>query len=283
MSSILCSTSIQTINNHTNKLSGEKLMSNNDIDLKKFDKNGNLLNIIPKADHKIQGNYYQRWLDSGKTRYEPSAEDIKCELQLQALSSWEPLQWKFKLNKIEEQLKPYNDKWVPYLRRDGVMNDREGLLLTGLEGDKYNDSLSMPEVKKRVGRSLTETEFMYPTQLYHDLKELQPMLDFFAPLGRTMLVKVNKGGWFPPHKDHPMLTRDCFRIVAFLSYQTDHEAYEWEHEGQIRPITPGRAYYVDTRKTHRTAAWLDNSIHLVVNIPKTWENVIKIMSTTLNF
>ena len=86
------------------------------------------------------------------------------------------------------------------------------------------------------------------------------MLEFFQPLGRTMIVNTHAGGWFPPHKDNPQLTRSTFRIVAFLSRATQHDAYEWEMAGQKWPITPGKAYYVDTRKTHRTHSWFNNSL-----------------------
>ena len=36
-------------------------------------------------------------------------------------------------------MKKYEDKWVPYLRREGVVNNREGLCLMGMPGDDYND------------------------------------------------------------------------------------------------------------------------------------------------
>ena len=54
------------------------------------------------------------------------------------------------------------------------------------------------------------------------------------------------------HKDNPQLTRSTFRIVAFLSRATQHDAYEWEMSGRKWPITPGKVYYVDTRKTPYT-------------------------------
>ena len=34
-------------------------------------------------------------------------------------------------------------------------------------------------------------------------------------------------------------------------------------------IEQGRVYYVNTKKTHRTISWTDNSIHLIMNIPFT--------------
>lgn len=254
------------------------------IDYSKVDKNGNeLKNIMPKANQKAQAGYYDKWLASGQTRYEPTDEDIKCELQLQALSAWEPLKWEIDLGWFKNNIKKYDDRWVPYLRREGVVNNRTGLCIMGLPGDKCNDSLSMPEAVKRSGRKLTELDFDTPTELYYDLESLHDLLDYWKPLGRTMLVNCGAGGWFPPHKDSPMLTRETFRVVAFLSNNVGHDAYEWQMDGHIWPIKPGGVYYVDTRKTHRTHAWKNNSIHLVMNIPKTWENVLKLMSATMNF
>jgi hypothetical protein len=246
-------------------------------DFKKFDKHGNPLNLMPKFNHSRHGDYYTKWLEDSK-RYEPSYEDIKCELQLSALGVYEPLDFLVNISQFNKEIKPWNDKWVPYLRREGTLNDREGLLLMGLDGDNPCNSLSMPEAKKRTGKQLIESDFNVPTALYQDLKSLHPLLDFFQPLGRTMLVKSNAGGFFPPHKDAPNINRDCFRIVIFIGKSVDHEAYQWEIDGRVMPIKQNRAYYVDTRKTHRTHSWVDDSIHCVINVPKTWENVMKLMS-----
>lgn len=251
-------------------------------DLKKFDKNGNPLNLMSKAQRIKQANYHEKWLENPE-KFEPTEEDIKCELQLSALSVFEPLEFNIDFGKFKKEIEPWDDKWVPYLRREGISNDREALCLMGLEGDEPYDSLSMPEARKRVGRNLKETDFNVPTRLYKDLTCLHPLLEYFQPLGRTKIVKTNKGGWFPPHKDAPMLTRNVFRIVAFIGSSVDHESYEWEMDGRRWPIKPNRVYYVDTRKTHRTHSWQDSSIHLIVNVPKTWENVMKLMSVTKYF
>jgi len=252
------------------------------MDYKKYDKDGKELNLMPLANRAAQANYYDYWKNS-PDKLEPTDEDIKCELQLNALSFWEPLAFNIKVNKFMDEISKFNDSWVPYLRREGVMNDSEGLLLMGLEGDSMNDSLSMPEACRRAGRYLSETEFCYKTDLYDQLPSLHELLDYFQPLGRTMLVKTNKGGFFPPHKDQPSLTRDTFRIIAFPSYHVSSREYEWEMEYTKVPIHPGGVYYVDTRKTHRTHSWMDDSIHLVINVPKTWENVMKLLSITRDY
>jgi hypothetical protein len=124
-----------------------------------------------------------------------------------------------------------------------------------------------------------EADFKYPTQLYKDLTSIHDLCDYFAPLGRTFLVQANAGAYFPPHRDHAYLTRDCFRVVVFLN-NTNQSCYEWVQDGSPINIDEGNAYYIDTTKVHRTNAWQNNSIHLIMNIPKTWENVMKLMSVT---
>tara|TARA_Y100000385_G_C13049996_1_gene619308 strand:+ start:834 stop:1586 length:753 start_codon:yes stop_codon:yes gene_type:complete len=245
------------------------------MDSKTHDKDGNPLNLMPKANRLHQASYYDTWLTTPE-RYEPTPEDIKCELQLQALGNFEQLCFNFNYEKFTKEIE--NFEFVPYLRREGITNDRDGLMLVGLEGDKSNDSLSRPEAIARAGRHLEETDFTFPTDAYIGLTSLHEVLDYWGGLGRTMIVKSNKGGWFPPHRDAPQLTRDCFRVIVFLGPATDFDAYEWYLGDERRVIIPNTAYYVDTRKVHRTHAWADDSYHLVLNVPKTWPNVLKLMS-----
>ena len=41
----------------------------------------------------------------------------------------------------------------------------------------------------------------------------------------------------------------------------------------------GQIYYVNTQMTHRTISWVDNSQHLILNIPFTTENVAKVIAS----
>ena len=252
----------------------------------KYTKDGKKIDWIPPR--KNAPNYYKHYfINDGITGYkmpEPTMEDIRCEMQLQAIGDWAPLDIKIDKKLFNDELKQFDEKWVPYLRREGVTNDREGLLLVGAEGDSVGDSLSMPEVRKRLGEKpgerILEKDLSYPTEAYHKLTALHPIFNVFESLGRCMLVKLNKGGWFPPHRDSPYLSRDCFRIVGFLNDNCGHQGFQWVHDYRPVDIEPMRLYYADTRKTHRTAAWDDGLIHLVMNIPKTWENVLKVLSIT---
>jgi hypothetical protein len=250
-----------------------------DNDLKKFDKNGNPLNLTSQASRGRQANWAGKYFEDPSS-VEPTTEDIKCELQLQALTTVEPLSFLINFVQFKQDIEPYKDRWQPYLRREGVLNDREALLVVGQEGDTSDSYASRPEASIKAGRELEEVDFDQPTDLFHNLTSCQDLLNYWSPIGRTMLIKCNTGGFFPPHKDEPLLTRKCFRVAAFIGSGVDHEAFEWEQDGHVWPIKPNRAYYIDTRKTHRTHTWVNDSYHLILNIPKTWENVIKLMSIT---
>lgn len=248
-------------------------------DLTKFDKDGNPLNLTPQKT-RTPGRYHGKWLQDPDF-LEPTAEDLKCELQLQAFSAWEPLKIEIDVNQFNRELVEIEHMWVPYLRREGVMNDRYGMCLMGLPGMTPADGLSMPEAMRQTGNpNLQETDFNHKTEAYHALPSLHPLLDYFQPLGRTMLIRANAGSFFPPHHDSPALVRETFRIVGFPSRNVTASKYEWELDGRIVPIEPGKTYYCDTRKWHRTHSWTDDSVHLILNVPKTWENVLKMMSIT---
>lgn len=221
-------------------------------------------------------NYYQAYVNSD-TYGRPTDEDIACETQLNSLSVHEELYPKINHQEFTQQIAQYKNSWVPYLPKAKQNNNREGLLLWGLEGDTCSDSMSLPQARERSGNpNLQESECNYPTEFYKHMTCLHPVCDYFAPLGRSFIVKANAGSYFPPHKDHPLITRDCFRIACFFG---DVDNFHWQTDGQKLNIIAGKWYYIDTRKIHRTNSWSDDSsYHVILNIPKTWDNVLKLMS-----
>tara|TARA_Y100000389_G_scaffold197571_1_gene232429 strand:+ start:3373 stop:4095 length:723 start_codon:yes stop_codon:yes gene_type:complete len=224
---------------------------------------------------KIKFSYLEKFQDG--TIPMPKMLDVVCETQLAALGDFVPLNIKINLGNFKHEISKYDNKWVPYLAREGEQNDREGLNYVGLEGDTPYDSISLPEVRKRTGRlNLKETDFTVPTELYETLPSLKPITGIWPQLARCTLVKVNKGGWFPYHRDSVLINRKTFRVIAFLT-NTGPESYQWEHDYTMRTIEQGRCYYVNTQKAHRTHSYVHDSIHLVMNIPKTMENVFRLM------
>jgi hypothetical protein len=239
-------------------------------------------NLGSRQSRAWKNDFYKMWVED-PSNVEPTPEDIKCELQLSAYSTVEPLDFEIDYSQFKKEIEPWNDKWVYYLKRPGSSNPRYSLALTGMPGDKASEYMSRPETTIKYGRKVDEVEFCHPTDLYNEMTCLHELLNFWQPVGRTMLFKVDAGGYFYPHKDEPWLRRSTFRVAAFIGESVDHESFEWESDGRVWQIKPNRVYYIDTRKTHRTHSWRNGSIHVIMNVPKTWENILKLMTKTLYY
>lgn len=207
-----------------------------------------------------------------------SLETAASELALLSLGDFEPLDIKINTNLFMEEISRFKNDWVPYLPRTDRVNNRQGLVLCNLPGKTHRENPSLPQASLAAGRRLTENDFYEKTELYHACSSLHPILEPFQPLGRTFLVKCNTGGYFVPHRDHPSIPRDTFRIAVFLNNCEPLE-YDWIMETDKKlNIELGRAYYINTRRTHRTISWVEDSIHLIMNIPFTPENVSKLIA-----
>ena len=218
---------------------------------------------------------------SGRSQnYSPddvSAEDIKNELTLSNLGSFEPLKFKIDCRSFMEEIKHFENDWQDYLPRTDRPNNRQSLTLTNLPGSDHKTNPSLAQASYAAGRRLSELEFNQPTAVYNACHSLHGFLNLWSPLGRTFLVKSNIGGHFVPHRDHPGMPRDVFRLIVFLNNCGPYD-YDWLMDDRKSNIEHGRAYYVNTRHTHRTISWVNDSIHLILNIPMTAENVDKIIA-----
>jgi hypothetical protein len=213
-------------------------------------------------------------------QYDSSKVDLETlanEMSLLTLGDFEPLDFKIDTNRFMMEIDQFAEDWVTYLPRPNVFNNRKGLTLTNLPGKTHRDSPSQAQACTELGRKVEETEFNQPTIVYNRCSSLRNVLDTFSPLGRTFLVNSGIGGHFLPHRDHPAIPRKTFRLAAFLN-NCGPLQYDWLIDTDRKlPIELGRVYYINTRKTHRTISWTPDSIHLIINVPMTSENVSKVL------
>ena len=203
---------------------------------------------------------------------------VADELALLCLGDCEPLTWKINTWQFMEEIKQFENEWVDYLPRTDRVNSRKALALTNLPGMTHRDNPSHGQACYAAGRYVNEAEFCVPTDVYKACTSLHDLLNTFTPLGRAFLVKCGTGGYFVPHRDHPTAPRDSFRIIVFLNNCGTYE-YDWIFGADQKiAIEEGRAYYANTRKTHRTVSWVEDSIHLIINVPFTSENVSKALA-----
>ena len=204
--------------------------------------------------------------------------DMANELALLNLGPFEPLNIWIDLGKYIQEIAQFNNDWVDYLPRTDRPNNRRALTLTNLLGKTHKDVPSLAEASYAAGRRLSELEFNEPTDVYRACTSLHSFLDSWQPLGRTFIVQSNTGGHFVPHRDHPSMPRECFRLIVFLN-NVGPLQYDWLMDDRKMYIQPGQVYYVNTRMTHRTISWVDNSQHLILNVPFTTENVARVIAS----
>lgn len=199
------------------------------------------------------------------------------EVALLALGPFEPLNISIDLNKYREEISQFDNDWVDYLPRTDRPNNRKALTLTNLPGKSHTDVPSLAEASYAAGRRLSELEFNQPTDVYRACTSLHPLLKEFDSLGRTFIVRSDIGGYFVPHRDHPSMPRESFRLIVFLNNCAPLE-YDWWMDDRKMNIEMGRVYYVNTRMTHRTISWVNNSQHLILNVPFTSYHVAKVIA-----
>lgn len=206
-----------------------------------------------------------------------STESLSNEMALLNLGAVVPLNVKIDCNKYMQEIAQFDNDWVDYLPRTDRPNNRKSLTITNLPGKTHRDNPSLAQASYAAGRRLSELEFDTPTDVYRACDSLKPFLDSWTPLGRTFIVRSDTGGYFVPHRDHPSMPRDVFRLVVFLNNCGPLD-YDWLMDDRKMQIEHGRVYYVNTRLTHRTISWVDNSQHLILNVPFTTSNVSKVIS-----
>jgi hypothetical protein len=209
---------------------------------------------------------------------EVSLENVACELALLQLGDFEPLNIKIDCHRFMSEISVFKDAWVDYLPRTDRANNRKGLTLTNLPGKSHLSVPSLAQASVEANRKVSELEFCEKTDVYRQCKSLHGLLDQWDPIGRSFLVRCGIGGHFMPHRDHPSMPREVLRLAVFLN-NCDPMQFDWINGiDQKLAIERGRVYYVNTRKTHRTFSWTDDSIHLILNIPVTNDNVARIIA-----
>jgi hypothetical protein len=202
-------------------------------------------------------------------------DNIANELALLSLGDFEPLKFKIDTRKFMEEIKQFDNDWVDYLPRTDRPNNRKGLAITNLPGNNHTDNPSHAQASYASEKKLIDLHFKSKTDVFHACTSLHELIDYFDPVGRTFLIKCNVGGYFVPHRDSPCIPRDTFRIAVFLNNCSPLE-YDWIIGTDTKlAIEEGRAYYINTRKTHRTISWTNNSIHLIMNVRFNNTNVAK--------
>jgi len=156
--------------------------------------------------------------------------------------------------------------------------NRFGLSVTSLNGGFSGepDLYSLREYYKEHGKSYNEIDFRARTNIVQFIPELNDFLDFWEPnLGRTHFIKLNKGGFFPPHRDNGAIVEvPTFRILVPI-YNFGIHDMKWLQEDKVLDLRVGHTYFINTTRAHSVFSFVDNCIMLVLNVMHSPEILLK--------
>ena len=156
-----------------------------------------------------------------------------------------------------------NFDYVRYNPRKEI--DRWGLSITSLDGGLSGtpDLDSLPNYNKENNTQYYEQHFKTPTPVYDfpSVKEvLDPIKNYIC---RTHVLKLNSGGYFPPHRD---FTRDIFKTYRLIIPLRNIEppCFNFVIEDKIQNFKKGVVYFVDTAKMHYLFNASQNPSYMIV-------------------
>jgi hypothetical protein len=183
-------------------------------------------------------------------------------LKLASLGQFYALNIHFDTEAFCKELLGLEDEWHPY-NQSKPNYKRKGLSLFSLDGLTSGeiDLNSVHEYNLKNGTSFDEMSFNRPTQNWSKLPSLShPLKELNQQLGRTHLIKFDKGGFFPPHRD----IGNSFRLISFfnccnasLNFTLDNKKIHFE---------TGYLYFVDTRKIHSLFSFKKDATILILNV-----------------
>lgn len=200
---------------------------------------------------------------------------LELLLYLNSLGNVAPLEQFLNVRTLRQEIAPFEGDWKPY-NPGKKGNSRWGLSLTSLDGGLSGvpDLYSLKDYNNEHQTSYREDQFNVFTPVYKESKELQktlPGLTKNTPLGRSHILKMDQGSFFPPHRDNALLAPECFRVFVSLSFSS--ESYSFVIDGKQYFFEAGLFYLMNTTLMHSLSSFKDNQCFIVLNVPLTVENV----------
>jgi hypothetical protein len=185
-----------------------------------------------------------------------------------SLGNFFPLDIKCDTKKIMSQISQFEFKQYNTLKPE---NNRQALSITKFpQDDNSIDLESFEEWNRLHGTNYNENDCNERTNVYYASSEIQNLTKKFDDyLGRCHFLKMNKGSYFPPHRDchHDLVTgeQESFRLIVPLHQCYPPFLYFMQSENVLR-FEEGRMYFLNTNMQHHLFSYSDYSLLMVLNI-----------------
>lgn len=185
---------------------------------------------------------------------------------------------------VVEQLKQFDDKWV---RQNGLKdptNNRWALPITSHSGS-VDDNVhlgSFGYMQNEQQIEMKEENFITPTEVYHAIPEIKKLVDMFSPdIGRVHVVRVDRGGFFPPHRDFQGLSPEYLRLLVVFG-RCSPENYAQIVDGRLIYPEPGWLYFSNVQLDHSVFSFSDGLYSLILTVKLNQRTHDIIMKNTMN-
>lgn len=200
------------------------------------------------------------------------------------LGNYVKLKWQINSHEVEKQLAQFDDKWV---RQNGLKdptNNRWALPITSNSGS-VDDTIhlgSFGHMKNALKVEMKESNFVTPTEVYHAIPELGKLVDLFDPdIGRVHLLRVDRGGFFPPHRDFQGTSPEYLRLLCVFG-KCSPENYAQIVDGQLIYPESGWLYFANVQLDHSVFSFSDGLYCLILTVKLNQRTHDIIMSNTMN-
>lgn len=165
---------------------------------------------------------------------------------------------------IGEVYRIFKDEFTPYQEYKEGHNRFALPLITSDD----NSFISLQETTK------SELDYKKETDYLRYTPTLQKFIHKFE-YGRAHAISLQRGGFFPPHRDGPIPTRldeECFRILITLD-GCENDKFITLIDNRVLPLKNYRAYYINSFKTHSAFSFTDECQFVILNFRICLNNV----------
>lgn len=203
---------------------------------------------------------------------------------LLGMGSFVKTKWQINPWQVEQQLEQFKDNWCPYNAKKDTVNNRWGLPVTSHTGDIMDNYHlnSFGYMQEYHDAKMKEEDFTVPTSVYHAIPDIKKLVDIFAPdIGRVHILRVDKGGFFPPHRDFAGASPEYFRLITVFG-RCSPENYAQIVDGKLIYPEAGWTYFSNTQLDHSVFSFSDNLYCLILTVKLNQRTADLIFNNTMN-
>ena len=192
--------------------------------------------------------------------------------------------WRIDSHTVEQQLSQFKDNWCPYNAKKDTINNRWGLPVTSHTGDVMDNYHlnSFGYMQHYHNIEMKEENFTTPTVVYNAIPDIKHLVDIFSPdIGRVHVLRIDKGGFFPPHRDFIGVSPEYFRLLTVFG-RCSPENYGQIVDGKLIYPESGWTYFVNTQLDHSVFSFSDNLYCLILTVKLNQRTFDLIMKNTMN-